>query len=138
MNFITVPLRKLISETISNILTLKKLRHVTKEKKEAIEQFFIHLYDYEWKIQQDSWILCDGLYKLRENNIKFSVIVFNLHKHYFSSHNDFIIDNKNPLNPWIYYDPKVDSPYPFHLLDNDEELLADLWYEYLTQKPKLI
>ena len=65
------------------------------------------------------------------------MIIFNLHLHYFSSHIKNVINNKSTLNPWTYYDPKVHSPYSFHLLDKDEEILADFWFDYLT-KNKII
>ena len=128
---------KLVSETMSNIFQLRHHQHLTKDKKSAIEQFFMHMYDYEWKIQHDSWILSEGLYKLKENNIPFTVIIYNLHLHYFSSHIKNVINNESPLNPWTYYDPKVYSPYSFHLLDKDEEILADFWFDYFT-KNKII
>lgn len=127
----------LVSETMSNIFRNTNLDHIGKEKKNAIEQYFMYLYDYEWKSQQDSWILSEGLYKLKENKISFDIIIYNLHIHTFSSHFRNVIDNKNPLNPWTYYDPKTNSPYPFHLLENDEILLSNLWFEHLT-KTKLI
>ncbi len=81
---------------MSNVFSLDNIKHITKEKKDAIEQYFMYLYDYEWKVQQDSWILSEGLYKLKEKNINFTVILYNLHKHYFESHSKFIIDNVRP------------------------------------------
>lgn len=125
----------MISETISNIITNKKdYSLITKRKKEALIQYFDYLYDHEWKMQQDSWILCDGLYKLEKRGITFDIIIFNLHLHYFEDFKDSIIGPEDDLNPWKHYSHETHSPYPFHLLEEDEILLADLWYERLNKK----
>lgn len=124
----------MISETINNIIGRKSNhQHITKIKKNALTEYFNHLYDHEWKMQQDSWILCDGLYKLQKRGISFNITIYNLHLHYFEDFKEHIIGPENDLNPWKHYNNKVKSPYPFHLLEEDEILLAKLWYEKLNK-----
>lgn len=124
----------MISETINNVIgNNKKHPHITKSKKLALNEYFDHIYDHEWKMQQDSWILCDGLYKLERRGITFNIILHNLHVHYFEDFKDNIIGSDSDLNPWKYYNNKLDSPYPFHLLEEDEIILANLWYNKLEK-----
>jgi hypothetical protein len=126
---------KMISETISNLIVHKKDHPIlSRRKKEAIIEYFDYLYDHEWKIQQDSWILCDGLYKLQKRGISFDVIIQHLHLGYFEDFTDYIIGPQNDLNPWKHFSPEVNSPYTFHLLEDDEVFLADLWYKKINKK----
>jgi hypothetical protein len=124
----------MISETMSNVLNTKKHQFISNRKKKALIEYFDLIYDHEWKTQQDSWILCEGLYKLKKRGISFDIIIFNLHLHYFDEFKEHIIGPEDKLNPWKYYDFNIKSPYSFHLLEEDEILLADLWYKKLNKK----
>lgn len=125
----------MISETINNLFNYhKNNKIVTKEKKQAIKDYYNYIYDYEWKMQQDSWILCDGLYKLEKRGITFNIILHNLHLHYFDDFKESIIGPDSELNPWKYYNNKIISPYPFHLLEEDEINLAKFWYNKLYKQ----
>lgn len=123
------------SETLSNIFNgTTPGKSYTNTQIRAIEDYFNLIYDYKWKMQQDSWILSDGLYKLKNNRITYHFICENLYTFDSETHKEGFIGRESELNPWTYYSPEKYSPYSFHLTEEDEIMLADLWYEELKNK----
>jgi hypothetical protein len=123
------------SETLSNIFdyTIPNLIY-TKAQFDALERYFNVIYDYTWKMQQDSWILSDGLYKLKRYGISYHFICWGLYTFDSEAHNEGFVGRESDLNPWKYYSIEKPSPYSFHLPEEDEVVLANLWYEELKSK----
>ena len=67
-------------------------------------------------------------------NISFNIIIYNLHLDNFQHSKENIIDRDSDLNPWKYYSPTKNSPYSFHLLEEDEIVLAEKWYDLIKHK----
>lgn len=49
-----------------------------KETQRAIRYYINHIYDANWKCQQDRWIISDGIVKMHEAGINFMVVTHNL------------------------------------------------------------
>jgi len=123
---------KLKSETINNILSeVNANKYFTKEQIDALKQYYNYLYDFQWKTQQDNWIISDGLHKLIYNKIEFVVINSHLNDDIFYYCNDKVIGKTHELNPWTYYNHNITTPFRFHLPEDIEIILAEKWYEYL-------
>lgn len=121
------------SETIGNIFNSAPGLY-TKTQLDALEYYLQVIYDYTWKMQQDSWILSDGLHKLKHYGISYHFIYWSLYTFDFEIHEQGFIAKENDLNPWKYYSEENYSPYSFHLTEKDEIILAHLWYKELKNK----
>jgi hypothetical protein len=99
--------------------------------KENVNNYFQFLYDMEWKKQQDTWIISEGIYKLLSHNFNFHLITPILDDKYFSFCKDNIIKNLDELNPWTYYSVNKETKNPFHISNEDSEILANKWFNLL-------
>jgi hypothetical protein len=129
------------SQTLSTLMNVyeeqiwvSSKHHLTKETSDAVRGYFHYLYDMEWKKQQDTWIISEGLYKLMSLGIDFNVITPQIDGEYFTYCKDKVIDYKHELNPWVYYEPNVPCHNAFHISDESSVILAKLWYEKLKEK----
>lgn len=127
---------KLSSETIGNMFVGNHSTKINNYDIEILQKWFQRFFDYTWKIQQDTWIISNGLRKLQDNNINFFCIINMLHQNEFSIFNNSIIDNNSNLNPWLYFNPKGNVKYRFHTSLEDQEILSDLWYEFIKNQIK--
>jgi hypothetical protein len=121
----------MFSNSINNILYGNI---VNEEMKEVVNSYFQFLYDMEWKKQQDTWIISEGVYKLLLNNFNFHLITPILDDKYFSFCEDKVIKNLDELNPWTYYNDDKEIINPFHLSNEDSEILANKWFNLLKDK----
>jgi len=96
--------------------------------------YFQNLYDMEWKRQQDTWIISEGLYKLKSLGFDFNVITQQLNCNYFNHCKDNVICIHDKLNPWTYYEKDSICHNPFHISDDASIKLAELWFEILKDK----
>ena len=104
------------------------------EKKDILNNYFQHFYDLEWKRQIDIWVISEGIYKLLSKNFNFSLINTHFEDDYFSFCEDSLIKIQHELNPWTYYSTQKKTKNPFHLNDEDSEILANKWYNFLKDK----
>lgn len=123
------------SETLSNIFDYTAPGALyTKAQLDALERYFHVIYDYTWKMQQDSWILSDGLHKLKHYGISYHFICYGLYTFDSKIHGEGFVGREDNLNPWKYYSIEKPTPYSFHLTEEDEITLANLWYKELKNK----
>ena len=94
-----------------------------------IYNYYKHLYDTGWKNKLDTWIISEGVQKFLREKINFSLILASLDDNYFDFCKNNIIGHRDKLNPWTYYNPNVLEKNPFHISDEDSEILANYWYE---------
>ncbi len=129
------------SQTLSSILNIfeeeiwvSSKHHLSKETSDAVRSYFQNLYDMQWKRQQDTWIISEGVYKLMSLGLDFNLITPQLDDEYFTQCSDKVIKINDKLNPWSYYEPDVPCHNPFHISDESSVKLAELWYEKLKEK----
>lgn len=120
----------LFADTLNNIFLGNQ--YLTKDEITILEKWYDRFYDFEWKKQTDTWIISDGLRKLMDNKIEFSCINRFLYKNQLSLYENKIIDVNSPLNP-SNYNASVDVPYRFHTTLESQEILANLWYNYINE-----
>ena len=129
------------SQNLSSILQIfeeqiwvSSKHHLSKETSDAVRLYFQNLYDMEWKRQQDTWIISEGLYKLNSLGLDFNVIIQHLNDDYFTHCKDKLIRIHDKLNPWTYYEQDAICHNPFHISDESSIKLAELWFEILKDK----
>lgn len=98
----------------------------------TLKLYFERIYDVNWKMQQDTWIISDGLRKLIDNNINFFCINNFLNGEDLSFFGDRIVYNKE-LNPWCYYKSDHNPKYWFHTNLEEQEMLFNEWYKFLLK-----
>jgi hypothetical protein len=98
------------------------------------EQYYIYLFDMNWKKQQDTWIIMNGLYKLRQHKIKFFIIPQFMYQEDFVDFEDYIADIHGELDPWINTQGPESIKARFHTDLETQRVLADRWYEFLQGK----
>lgn len=101
------------------------------EKIKILRQYFYYCYDMNWKKQLDSWIINDGLQKLKDCSIPFYIIPNQIYEEDIQKHKSNIIDVQSKLNPWSYVSTKIDTP--FHTTIESQYELSELWYKQITQ-----
>ena len=105
-----------------------------KEMSRAVRGYFQYMYDMRLKLQQDTWIISEGIYKFLSMNIDFSLITPNIDGDYFSYCSDNVIPNGHILNPWTHYGMDTTSKNSFHISNKSSQTLAELWYDKLKDK----
>lgn len=121
---------KIASVTINESFFTDKSKYFTKEEIVIFEKWYKRFFDYNWKQQQDTWIISDGLRKLERNNIQF----FCINSFLIQSDLDFFGDSiitSDDLNPWKYYTPGHNPKYWFHTGLAEQEVLAIKWYDII-------
>lgn len=98
----------------------------------ALEFYLDYLYNSEYKKQLDSWVMHSGIKLLQDENINFVVIQNGLwtypeYKNFVG--NRFVTAHSN-LNPQGY---PVGGTRRWHNTDETQEILANLWYDYLIE-----
>jgi len=124
----------LFSDTLNNIFFNNQFRtYLKNDEIRILEKWYDRFYDFQWKTQTDTWIISDGLRKLKENDIDFFCVSSFLFQNQLYFFNNKIIDNDSPLNPNNYSSHNKDVPYRFHTSIEDQELLADLWFSHINE-----
>lgn len=94
--------------------------------------YYIYCYDMNWKKQQDTWIVANGLEKLKKHNIKFFVIPQFMYEEDLTEFQDNIIQVNGKLDPWNKISKSVRAR--FHTDLDAQALLANEWYTFLQGK----
>lgn len=72
----------MISETIFSLAEnydhFYRSSRLNKETQLAVKQYINHLYDSNWKLQQDRWLISDGIFRLHAAGIPFLVVACNI------------------------------------------------------------
>lgn len=115
-------------------------RRLDKDTQYAVKQYVNHLYDSNWKLQMDTWIMRDGIVQAYLAGIKFIVLPDNLWSadivrsiipevvpdHYLITDN-----NKLPQHAtWLYPFKGTDPGY--HGAPESQKFLADIYYDIIT------
>ncbi len=127
----------LSSETINNIFFNNHNTKLNKYDIEILEKWFQRFFDFKWKLQQDTWIIINGLRTLMDNNIKFFCINNFIYEEDLSFFKDSIIKHHSKLDPKIYFNANSNVKYRFHTSLEDQELLSNLWFS-LFKKHNII
>jgi len=123
----------LFGDTLYNIFFNNQINSfLKKDEINVLEKWFNRFYDLEWKRQTDTWIISDGLRKLLDNGIEFFCVNRFLIDNQLSFFNDRIINVNSELNP-SNYSLGTNIPYRFHTSLEYQELLAELWYNYINE-----
>lgn len=133
---------KMLSTTIHNVITEDHSKFFSKKDIEVFKSWSEIFFDSKWKRQQDTWILSDGLRKIRDSKIDFICINGFLNPKDLEYLGDNIIQHDSELNPWNYCNPDKMPKYWFHTGLEEQEILAEKWYEFIKDrssvKPKFI
>ena len=72
----------MISETIFSLAEnydhYYRAAKLDKDTQQAVKQYINHLYDSNWKLQQDRWLIGDGVFRLHAAGIPFLVVACNI------------------------------------------------------------
>lgn len=116
---------KFITMLNSGLVFENKL-NLKKKDLEFLQFWYERFYDSNLKKLQDSWIISNGLRKLKDNNINFFCINNFLISSELEVYGDSIINYNSELNPWRYY---KEDKYLFHTTLESQVILANKWYE---------
>lgn len=139
---------RLICETIFSLV--ENYQHpyrsqkISEEAQTAMKYYINNLYDSQWKLQQDKWIIRDGILQLFYSNIPFLMVTNAI----WYSHNvrkDFpeIIPDKyftlnfeeTPGHASNRYELKDKSRDPgYHTEPEGQEYLANVYYKIITER----
>jgi hypothetical protein len=115
-------------------------RRLDKDTQNAVKQYVNHLYDSNWKLQMDTWIMRDGIVQTYLAGIKFIVLPDNL----WSADtvrsiipsivpNRYLITDNNKLPQhatWKFPFKGTDPGY--HGSPESQQFLADIYYHIIT------
>jgi hypothetical protein len=72
----------MISETIFSLAEnydhYYRVGRIDKNTQAAVKQYINHMYDSNWKLQQDRWLISDGIFRLQAAGIPFLVVACNI------------------------------------------------------------
>ena len=122
--------------------------HIDKYTQKAVKQYINHMYDSEWKLQMDRWIIRDGIMQLHYANIPFLLIACNIWTsetvrdefpavipdHCLTidyEHTPAYATNEWPFQDTLGFDPG------YHGDPKSQEYLADVYHKLITKKWKL-
>jgi len=116
---------------------------IDKATQAAVKQYINHLYDSQWKLQQDKWIIRDGIMQLFYAGIPFLLVantIWNSHDvreafpsvlpdHYLTM--DFKQTPAYASNEWELPNKMKDPGY--HTLPEGQVYLADTYYKLIKE-----
>ena len=115
-------------------------RRIDKDTQSAVKQYVNHIYDSNWKLQMDTWIMRDGIVQAYLAGVKFIVLPDNLWN--ASTVRDIIPsivpdrylitdNNKLPQHAtWLY--PFTGEDPGYHGAPESQQFLADIYYDIIT------
>ena len=115
-------------------------RLIDKDTQAAVKQYINHIYDSNWKLQMDTWIMRDGIVQAYLAGVKFIVLPDNLWN--ASTVRDIIPsivpdrylitdNNKLPQHAtWLY--PFTGEDPGYHGAPESQQFLADIYYDIIT------
>lgn len=115
-------------------------RKLDKDTQTAVKQYVNHLYDSNWKLQMDTWIMRDGIVQTYLAGIKFIVLPDNLWRadtvrnivpsivpdKYLITDNDKLPQHATWKFPFNGTDPG------YHGAPESQQFLADIYYDIIT------
>ena len=121
---------------------------IDKDTQKAVKQYVNHMYDSEWKLQMDRWIIRDGIMQLHYAKIPFLVVACNIWtsndvREYFPEvvpDRCFTLDfEETPAyatNKW-FFDKTLGFDPGYHGDPKSQEYLADVYYKIIKEYWKL-
>jgi hypothetical protein len=115
---------------------------IDKATQMAIKQYVNFLYDSNWKLQLDTWIMRDGIVQLFLNNIKFFVLPENLWTTDTVRQivptivpNKFLITDIEKTTAYATYKWALNGAEDpgYHGLPESQKYLADVFYDIITK-----
>ena len=115
-------------------------RQLDRDTQNAVKQYINHLYDSNWKLQMDTWIMRDGIVQTYLAGINFIVLPDNLWS--FDTvrqiipnivPDKFLITDNNKLPQhatWVHPFKGEDPGY--HGAPESQQMLADIYYDIIT------
>lgn len=125
-NFISDTLNNLTEGNVSNLY-----KEISNGQYTAIESYIRHLFDVNYREQQDAWIIQSAVAELNDSGISYFLITqewLNQYYPFTQDNKEFIKDKK--LLPWSYYDKH--SSNRWHTSDESQEKLANFWWKFLN------
>ena len=99
-------------------------------------KYILFYHDTQWRNQQDSWILRDGLRELESKNIKYMFITTITYNTGLFEQGPNVVLPTSPLNP--VNNIREDDPNPpkerYHMHASDQEELAKRWIEVIRAR----
>ena len=135
-----------LSTLASNRLNPNRTNPLSKAKYQAIKNYISHLYDSNWKLQLDTWIMRDGIVEAYLQGMKFFVLPDNLWS--VKTVRDiipniipdkFLIteDKFTPSHARYLYPVKLENQDPgYHSDPKGQEYLADKYYNIIIDWDK--
>lgn len=105
-----------------------------------LHKYILYYHDHTWRLQQDAWILRDGITQLTRAGIPYSFIACNTFRTGILEQSENIVLAESPLNPANQmYECKPDDPRGlpkarYHTHPEEQDLLAKAWIDVLRAK----
>ena len=144
INFATGPYT-MISETIFSLAENYdhhyRAARLNKETQAAVKNYINFLYDSNWKLQQDRWLIGDGIFRLHAAGIPFLVVACNIwtsdtvraafpttiEDHYFTLRYEDTPAYATNEYPFVGQDPG------YHGSEQSQEYLANRYHDHIKQ-----
>lgn len=124
----------LVSDTLTNIFGNKYNSAPVKSEiqRDAIKQYYLEIFDHNYKELQDSWIIASGIQEIVDAGIPYILLGHPWLKHanYFKKSPRHILDDKSDLVPCSY---GVSGVRRWHTTDDVQINIADKLYHYIIQ-----
>lgn len=147
VNYGTNPYR-MICETIFSLVENYphpyRSQKISADAQQAIKQYVNHLYDSQWKLQQDKWIIRDGIMQLYYSGIPFLLVAntiwnSNTVREAFPSvvpdRHFTLVFEETPAYASTEYQLKDYSKDPgYHTEPEGQEYLAEVYYKIITER----
>jgi hypothetical protein len=116
-------------------------RRIDPDTQNAVKQYVNHIYDSNWKLQMDTWIMRDGIVQAYLSGVKFIVLPDNLWNaatvrdiiptivpdRYLITNQELLPQHATWLYPFVGEDPG------YHGAPESQEYLADAYYKIITE-----
>lgn len=144
---------RMICETIFSLVEnyphTYRSQKISKEAQSAMKQYINYLYDANWKLQQDKWIIRDGIMQLFYAGIPFLLVANTIWNSdtvrgefpdvvpdkYFTL--DFKQTPAYASTEWELPVKTSDADPGYHTLPEGQEYLADVYYNIIKNEWKL-
>ena len=135
----------MISETIFSLAEnydhYYRAAKLDKDTQQAVKQYINHLYDSNWKLQQDRWLISDGIFRLHAAEIPFLVVACNIWTSNtvraafpatIPDHCFTLQYQDTPAYATNEYPHKGEDP-GYHGSETSQEYLANQYYEHIKK-----
>jgi hypothetical protein len=137
---------RMISETIFSLAEnydhYYRSQKLDKNTAKAVKQYVNHMYDSNWKLQQDRYIISDGVFKLHHANIPFLLVACNIWtSDMVREHFPAQIADKHFTLDYTDTPAYATNEYPFsgedpgyHGAEQSQEYLADRYVDIIRNR----